>query len=54
MEYVQLIIETGFAIINKIELEITTSCWATIDRRMLKPTKKDTPHPETKGKPHEM
>ena len=31
--------------------KITTSCWTTIDRMMLEPTKKDTPHPKTKKKP---
>ena len=30
---------------------ITTSCWIIIDRKTLELTKKDTPHPKTKGKP---
>ena len=30
---------------------ITTSCWTIIDRKTLELTKKDTPHPKTKGKP---
>ena len=28
----------------------STSCWATIDRRMLEPTKKANPHPKTREK----
>ena len=31
--------------------KITTSCWTTINRRMLELTKKDIPCPETKKKP---
>ena len=31
-------------------IKIATSCWTTIDRRMLVPTEKDTPHPRTKEK----
>ena len=39
----------GRALISSCEsTKITTSCWTTIDRRTLEPTKKDTPHPETK------
>ena len=30
---------------------ITTNCWTIIDRKTLKLTKKDTPHPKTKEKP---
>lgn len=30
------------------------SCWTTIDRRMLEPTKKDTLHPRAKEKPQQM
>ena len=32
------------------ENKITTSCWTTINRRMLEPTKKDTPPPRAKEK----
>ena len=31
--------------------KITTCCWATMDRRMLDPTKKNTPCPGAKEKP---
>ena len=31
---------------------ITTDCWTVIDRETLELTKKDTPHPKTKEKPH--
>ena len=31
--------------------QIATSCWITINRRMLEPTKKDTPWPRAKEKP---
>ena len=31
---------------------ITNSCWTIIDRKTLELTKKDTPHPKTKEKPH--
>ena len=30
--------------------KIATSCWPTINRKMLEPTKKDTPRPKTKEK----
>ena len=30
---------------------ITTNCWTVIDRKTLKLTKKDNPHPKTKEKP---
>ena len=30
---------------------ITTNCWTVIDKKTLELTKKDTPHPKTKGKP---
>ena len=43
---------------SKIALEhknfkITTRCWTTIDRKMLDPTKKDTPRPRAKEKPQQ-
>ena len=37
------------ALISSCEsTKITTSCWTTIDRRMLEPIKKDTPCPKAK------
>ena len=33
--------------------KITTRRWITINRRMLDPTKKDTPHPRAKEKPQQ-
>ena len=33
--------------------KIATSCWTTINRRMLDPTKKDTPRPRAKEKPQQ-
>ena len=33
--------------------KLTTSCWTTINMKMLEPTKKDTPHPRTKEQPHQ-
>ena len=34
-------------------MKITASCWTTIDRRTVKPSKKDTLSPKTKKKPHQ-
>ena len=42
----------GHAFISSSEMtKITTSCWTTIDRRTLEPTRKDIPHPKIKEKP---
>ena len=44
----------GLALIFSCEnSKITTHCWTTINRRMLDPPKKDTPHPRAKEKPQQ-
>ena len=44
----------GLALIFACEnSKITTHCWTTINRRMLDPPKKDTPHPRAKEKPQQ-
>ena len=44
----------GRALICPCESSNTaTSCWTAISRRMLEPTKKDTPRPKTKKKLHQ-
>ena len=43
----------GRVLISCESTKIVTRSWTTIDKRMLEPTKKDTPCPKTKKKPQQ-